>query len=99
MSDSPENTEMETKMTRFYRFLRLFALYFGGIATVFAVTYGMFRFVAVVLSGIFAAIVQIQAVFGTSAALAMMFVIIGSGSLGSGRLAQQRDARLTLDKP
>jgi len=55
-------------MDRFKRFLGKFALYFGAIS-----------FVAVVLSGIFAAIVQIQAVFGTSAALAMMFVIIGGG--------------------
>lgn len=56
-------------MDRFKRFLPVFAIVFG-IATL-----GI-----LVLSGIFAAALQIQAAFGTDAAILAMFVVIGAGS-------------------
>lgn len=61
--------QKERKMDRFKRFLPVFANFFGFF------TLGVF-----VMAGIFAAVLQIQAIFGTDAAILAMFVVIGAGS-------------------
>lgn len=75
-------------MDRFKRFLAKFALYFG-----------IFSIVIAVIMGLAAGAEYIRQVFGVTYALLLVFLTFGSGSLRSDRLAQQRDGRLTLDKP